>query len=156
MKSKYYVLKVDGNWFVDIDLQEPTNPKCKVSATSKVELAKKMNENGFSLMAMGLARVLSNSKIEGYTIEIETEPVETSDEYIIRFKANGKYFDHITDGGLRTTKEIDCATAYCKEHAEAWVKHFEAYDTLDIMPDDLQGGHEIIPVKRTYSEPVAV
>ena len=152
MKNKYWAIKIDGAWFVDVDLQGDS-PEAKFSCTNKIEHARLFDEKTFKGMVLAIGGMFHSAKITGFEVEIESEIVESSDEYVVKFDSVGEYMIRPREGGVSCTKNLDCAGTFSKEHAEAWAKHYEAYSTLDILADRLQGTMSIVPVKRTIGEP---
>ena len=156
---KYYVLKIDGDYIVDIDpqLDKPTLGIC---ATNNINKAKLLDDEARKSTTMGLATLLDTEsvKIEGLAVERDTH-VATDDEtptgYVIRFESRGVYLTNLLPDSVKTTK-VDLEEEALnhakmlnkKETAEKMAEMFRLQGDLDFLADELQGQITVLPVVR--------
>ena len=165
MKTKYYVIKVQGNYVADIDYNYSDTQAC-VKATPKLELAKLMNQEMRVRWITGLCMQLQidTDTLESESVMVESTVVDESETktFAVRF-ANGAYLKELVPNGVHCTKntlpdyqQLDHADLNGKQATETIVKLLKLMADTDILPDELRGDFTIVPVKRNFTDVVKI
>lgn len=165
--NKWFVIKVDDSYVHDITL-DIEKKRLEIESTANkddIKHARLFDSEGRKIKLIGLGMIAdeTNTKIQSFSVEVTTEIVDKSDDYVLQCETkegNKVYFSRIdTDKGIALTKsalEQDIALAQAEILDETQVQLLK--DILsemkekDVLPDDLrEATWTAVPVKKTFT-----